>query len=88
MDLKYVMFDDFMPIIFGNYFNHKEVAGRVSRLAAASCCSPTSEGKVTGAGFVTKKDGSDEWVAYGRSESLDLKPGPNDSKVLTRVLNR
>lgn len=86
MALKYVMFDKCMPVVFGEYFTHAEVAQRLRRLAAESFQSPTSEGQITGAGFVSG-DG-EEWVAYGRSESLNLDPGENDSKILTRVLNR
>jgi len=82
--LKYIMFDDQFPVIFGDYFIHAEVAQRTRRLACETFAGP-GKGEVTGAGFVAG-DGS-EWVAYGRSESLDKGPGEKDSIILSRVLN-
>jgi hypothetical protein len=73
--IKYIMLDQSMPVIFGEYFAHADVTANLSRL-----------GEVTSAGFVhLNADG--EYVAYGESVSLNMKPGPHDSRILNRTLN-
>lgn len=83
MSLKYIVFDDAFPIVFGEYFSHKDVELRSRRLAIDA----GGKGQLTGAGFVGGLDGLD-WFAYGHSESLDKGPGTNDNEILTRMLNK
>ena len=72
-DLKYIMIDGCLPVIFGYYFQHKDVAEGLARL-----------GPVTSAGFV-QNDG-DHFTAYGESISLKMSSKPSDTEILTKVL--
>jgi len=74
--LKFIMIDDGFPIIFGDYFAHRDVADRLRQL-----------GETTSAGFVGQNaDGT--FFAYGESIGLNLKPAESDSKVVDKVLRR
>lgn len=84
MGLKYIIFDDQFPVIFGDYFNHSEVALRVRRLACENFVG-NGKGEVTGAGFISGAD--EDWFVYGRSESLNKDPGPKDKEIINKVLN-
>jgi hypothetical protein len=80
MALKYIIFDDAFPVIFGSYFKHADVALRTRRLAFDAC----GAGEITGAGFISGAD--DEWFVYGRSESLNKDPGPKDKEIINMVM--
>ena len=85
--LKYVMIDNCMPVLFGDYFAHKQFSNL---------------GKITSAGFCqieeipTPQERRDissvkmfKVYCFGESVSLGKKSNPEmDSKVIERVLNR
>lgn len=79
--LKYIVLDNVFPIIFGDYFTHKDVALRTLRLASYAGGEPI----VTGAGFFTVNKDL-ECTTYGRSESLDKDPASTDKTVLTCLI--
>jgi hypothetical protein len=73
------MIDDALPIIFGEYFKHSDIAECARRL-----------GSVTSAGFVTLTESSVGDItaeAHGESVSLNISAKPIDSKILTRVIS-
>jgi len=73
MKLKYVIINRTLPIMFGEYFNHSEVAHGLGTPTSAGFCHPNG-------------DGSGGWLAYGESTSLNLKSDPErDSTILTSV---
>jgi len=73
MTLKYVIFNDCLPLLFGEWFKHSDTAtGRL--------------GIPTSAGFCYRKDDG-TWFAYGESISLGLKSTPDDSKTLTNAFS-
>jgi hypothetical protein len=72
-DLKYIMIDGCLPIVFGSYFQHKDIAEKLQNL-----------GPVTSAGFISNN--GDDFTAYGESFSLKMSSNPSDSKILTKVL--
>lgn len=78
--LKYVMLDNVFPIIFGDYFTHRDVFERTRRLAHDA----GGMGEVTGAGFLHITE--DGCFVYGRSESLDKDPSPTDKDTITKVV--
>ncbi len=75
MKVKYIMLDDCMPVIFGEYLVHADVAQQLR-----------SSGQVTSAGFVGI-GGAGQLYAYGESISLNMKPNLNDSKTLNKVFD-
>lgn len=77
MKLKYVMFDNCFPLIFGEHFSHDRVRGYVEGCA----------GKPTSAGFFRiNEDGS--VTTYDKSISLDLSPHPDDAESLARLFKK
>ena len=70
MELKYIMFDECLPVIFGEYFGHDNVK---------ALGEPTSAGKLSIC-FLSKSV-----QTYGQSLSLRLKPGSNDDAILTKL---
>ena len=86
MKLKYVVFDEAFPVVFGEYAQHSEV-----KIGLA--CKPTSAGFFTMT-EVDTPDGSKfcssrmiEVNLYGESVSLNLKPKPDDKRVLENLFN-
>ncbi len=86
MKLKYVVFDTAFPVIFGEYFQHREVNG--------------PGGKPTSAGFLTVSEidtpeGSSfcqarilKATCYGESISLGVKSrGEQDAHLIDKMLN-
>ena len=76
--MKYVIVADGdipMVAVFGEMLDHR-------RMAHAALRSLNGQGRLVGAGFVTLRDGE----PYGRSESLDRGPGPNDVLTLRAFL--
>jgi hypothetical protein len=70
--MKYVMFGEALPVIFGEYFEHKQVTAGFSQQATSAGFFNVSEtGKVT---------------TYGESIGLKLKPAPDDEFLLGNVL--
>ena len=83
MDLKYVMFDYYTPVLFLAVITHAEMKNFRSECF--------SEGKITSAGFVQVTMGDDNGITamvYGESDSLKLKSNPKDSIIITRMLRR
>lgn len=79
-DLKYVLNEDTLQfVIFPPNMNHSDIPG-----------------KWTGAGMIyfgmgeTDKFGQRPLVAacHGKSVSLNLVPGPNDSRIITTLIQR
>ena len=80
MELKYVIFNNAIPIIFPKAFTHKQVAEINNPLC----------NKVTSAGFCELGITGHETIrvdVYGRSSSLDLEPSINDKQVLEVLFN-
>ncbi len=74
MALKYIMIEQGLPVIFGDYFNHSEVAARLKDF-----------GKTTSAGFV-RQNADGTFCADGESLSLNLKPVEKDSAILNKLI--
>ncbi len=64
------------PIMFPDYFTHKEVAGNRKVVSAGFC------------DFTADQDGTIKGCAFGESTSLKLKSREEDSRLLTRLFNR
>ena len=71
MLIKYVMFDECLPVIFSAALHHKEVAALRSE-------------KPTGAGFV--HFGSNEITVFGESTSLGIGPGQSDEAIIRQMI--
>ena len=73
--MKYIVFDNYDPIVFPDYWDHKETANRFPNK------------KPTSAGFVYID--SRGIHAIGRSHSLNLdSKSKEDSKILNRLLGK
>ena len=79
---KYVMFDDFNPILFHEGLTHEEIKNKFE----------FTYHKPTSAGFVQAYlkwggDGSAEidFCTYGESVSLRLKSKPEDADIIKRM---
>ena len=72
MNLKYVMFDDCLPVLFGGYLQHKDIKVEGHRA--------TSAGSVT-------INGNDVSVG-GQSISLNLKPVEGDAEIIKAALKQ
>ncbi len=68
MRSKYIVLDKATAIIFPATINHDDMAAYLRR-----------EGTVTGAGFVIVS--GDGVSVYGRSESLNMDPDPENDKI-------
>jgi hypothetical protein len=83
VELKYVIFDGSMPVIFGGYFQHKEV--RAGEVTSAGFCSirevPTPEDSM----ICTPTMFSAE--VWGESVGLGVKSDPHDAELIERMLN-
>lgn len=71
MKMKYIMFDETFPVVFGEYFTHKDVT-------------VPNAGKPTSAGFFSIQDGKVQ--TYGVSVSLELKSKPEDAFFIQHLL--
>lgn len=86
MKLKYVVFDDVFPVVFGEYAQHREV-----KIGLA--CKPTSAGFFTMAEVETPRESRFvgtrmiEVNPYGESISLNLKSKPTDKFLLEKLFN-
>jgi len=74
--MKYVILDEFMPVLFSSAILHS----RMNNLDD-NC-------RVTSAGFVKVVRTSEgfEVTCYGESQSLGLGPGPNDADLIRQLL--
>jgi hypothetical protein len=68
--MKYIVFENRMPVLFPRYIEHFDMAKLIGREA-------------TSAGFVQSLGG--ELRAYGRSESLDLNSNPGRDTQLLKI---
>ena len=75
MKLKYIVFDDCLPVVFHEGISHNKV--RAGNPINSSL-------KATSAGFCTVKD--NKVSTFGESSSLGLKPGKFDGEILTKML--
>lgn len=84
MKLKYVMFDESMPVVFGEYFKHSDIC-------VTNGAEPTSAGFCSIEKIPVKNDGVLLEVikveCFGESASLKLKPSPYDARRLERIFN-
>jgi hypothetical protein len=71
MQMKYVMIEDYYPVLF-----HETLVHRDMRCA----------GKITSAGFC-QQDAEGNWFCYGRSESLNMDISPKDANIINRFFN-
>lgn len=80
MRMKYVMVDNRFPIVFGEAMTHASFKAMNHQYM---------KGEITSAGFVSVAPDGDnvQATAYGRSESLNLSAGLNDSEIITKMLN-
>lgn len=76
MELKYIMFDGCLPVIFGEYFQHIEVS-----IVAPSL----GQGKATSAGRLSINHETKQVTVYSKSLGLRLEPAKSDAEVLTRL---
>lgn len=80
MRLKYIIFDNAFPVVFGEYFKHSD-------MQISNGLKPTS------AGFCIVKSENDDAkkhnkvICFGESTSLNLKSSPLDSKMVERLFN-
>lgn len=75
-EMKYIMLNRTIPILFSPALVHKEVAGKLKR----------DSDVITGAGFV-RMDENGEIRCYGCSETLaSMGPGRHDSKMIEKIL--
>ena len=73
MPVKYVIIDEAFPIIFGEYFEHNQFSHL--NVTSAGFCSLSLEGKI-------------KVKVSGRSKSLNLESGEDDSFLLKKLLTK
>ena len=73
--MKYIVIDKTKPVLFGAFTKHSDFDNK-------------GLGKITSAGFVTidKIRGKYKVTTYGESDSLNLRPDSNDSKLILNDL--
>ena len=83
MKLKYVIYNDSQPVLFGGYFQHNQVRAGVA--TSAGFCSirevptPPESHICTATTF--------EVQVWGESISLGVKSQPHDAELIARMLN-
>lgn len=84
MKLKYIVFDDALPVLFGEYFKHTDIVVKTE-------AEPTSAGFCTIKKEIVLQDGVEaEHIkvdCFGESSSLNLKHRPQDCKVIENLFN-
>lgn len=83
-NLKYVIFDGALPVVFGDYFKHSDVYVNGYTATSAGYCN-VKHVTVLRHG---KPVSSIELECFGESISLKLKPKPSDCKILTKTLSQ
>ena len=83
MKLKYVIYNDSQPVLFGGYFQHSQVRAGVP--TSAGFCSikevPTPEDSTICTATMF------EVAVWGESVSLGVKSDPSDADMIARMLN-
>jgi hypothetical protein len=70
MRLKYVMFDEFFPVLFGEYCNHADVTIKGLKPTSSGFVNVTSEGV----------------FCVGNSFSLQLESNTDDTEIVRNLL--
>jgi hypothetical protein len=71
------MFDNCFPVVFGEYFRHRDVEERLLGMSGVV--------EATSAGFI-RQDALGEYSAFGESISLNLKSQSCDSTIINNIL--
>lgn len=87
MKIKYVVYDNFYPVIFGEYFKHTDVKGGYKQATSAGFVRlqeiDTPEDSAFCQCRITKAH------CYGESISLNLKSrGEEDARLIDKMLNQ
>lgn len=85
MKLKYVIFDKFYPLVFGEYAQHKDVRINGMRPTSAGFLYLKEIETPPGSNFCQVRILKAE--CYGESISLNLKAQPGDSEIIDKMFN-
>jgi len=85
MKLKYVVYDECYPVIFGEYANHSDVSLKYKKPTSAGFVSLHEEDAPEGSPFCQVRILTAS--CYGESISLGVKSHPNDARLIERLFN-
>lgn len=84
MQLKYIIFDGALPVVFGEYFKHSDVViNNGSEPTSAGFCF-IKEAVVINNDISTKRV---TVTCFGESTSLKLKSLPSDNKMIEKLFS-
>lgn len=85
MKLKFVVFDEAYPVLFGEYLKHSDVHAKYHRPTSAGFVYLKEVETPEGSPFCTTT--MTKASCYGESISLNLKPAAGDEFLIERMLN-
>jgi hypothetical protein len=85
MKLKYVIFDNLYPVVFGEYAQHSEVKIKFRTPTSAGFVQLREEDAPANSRFCSARITTAS--CYGESISLNLKSDPKDERVIENLFN-